>query len=361
MSQIANRIIYAGTDVLISDSPGAKDHTGNYSLKLLDRVQQSSIAISSQLERKKQVSFDRYLYNNNILPPTITCEISYINQNNSNELLLGLNASGQYIFNGLDGTGVDKNLFFLFDTGATIRDISSLANYTGVQVLGIGNAVITNYSCSASVGGLPTSNVSLIGNNIVFQNYDSNQTIPSLTESGKITNYKYSITTGIFDKSNYVTNIANDLDFLRAGDIVLELEDSTTGIGGIKFITSGKIQNYDIQIPFERKDLIGFGSDYPYDRKLMHPSIGSISMSVIFDNFNTGNQTGVIFNDKAYDFMINLYDCNSVKKLVYKIEDAKLISQNMNLQIGESFVFDGSFEFSIGPNHGFYISGICGI
>lgn len=358
MSFSPNRIIYAGADILVSDSPAAKDHTGDYSLKFIDRVQSSSISVSSAPEKRKHIGFDDYLYNANILPPTINCDISYINQNNSNELIFGLNASGEYIYKDLQETGKDKNLFFLFDTGVESRDLSSLSNYTGVQVLGFGNAVVTNYSTSASVGGLASSTISFVGNNIVFQNYESNQIIPSTTNSGQITNYTYKISTGVFDKSNYISDSGDDLQFLKAGDIVLNLQDSTTGIGGTKFISSGKIQNYDIEIPFERKDLVGFGSDYPFERKLMYPSIGTISMSVIFDGFNTGNQTGVIFQNKSYDFSIDLYDCSGVKKLVYGIEGARLSSQNIQTQIGSSFVFEGAFEFSVGVDHGFYISGI---
>jgi hypothetical protein len=357
MSLSPNRIIYAGTTVLVSDSPASKDHTDDYSLKLLNRIQSSSVSVSSPTEKKKQIGFGEYLYNVNLLPPIVNCEINYINQNNSNELLLGLNASGEYIYKGLEETGVDKNLFFLFYTGSDGKDVNSLPQYTGVQVLGFGNALITNYSTSASVGGLPSSSVSFVGNNIVFQNYDENQIIPSLTQSGQITNYTYNISSEIFDRSNYLSDSGDDLQFLRAGDIILNLEDSTTGIGGTKFITSGKIQNYDIQIPFERKDLVGFGSDYPFERKLMYPTIGTLSMSVIFDGFNTGNQTGVVFQNKLYDFNIDLYDCSGNKKLTYGIEGARIVSQNMQSQIGPSFVFEGSFEFSIGVDHGFYISG----
>ena len=360
MATSANRIIYASTDVLISDSPAAQAHTSTYSLKRIDRVQQTSVTISNNIVNKKHIGYDDYLYDVNLMPPNVSCDISYISQNNSNELIFGLNASGVGIYSGLDATGTDKNIFFLFDTGVALQDITGLSTFDdNIQVLGLGNAYITNYSCSAAVGSLPTANVSFVGSNVIFQNYDGSNIIPSL-ESGKITNYQYSLASDNFVKSNYVTNVANDLNFIRPGDIILELQDSTQYDGGVRFVTSGNIQNYDINIPFERRDLVGLGSDYPYERKLMRPSDGTISMSVIFDNFNTGNQTGITFQDNLYDFTIRLRDCETNSdKLIYYISGVQMTSQSVSTQIGNDFVFEGSFSFPITETGGFGIDGIC--
>lgn len=361
MATRANRIIYASTDVLISDSPAAQAHTDTYSLKRIDRVQQTSLTITNNLANKKHIGYDDYLYDVNLMPPNVSCDISYISQNNSNELIFGLNASGVGIYSGLDATGTDKNVFFLFDTGLAIQDITGLSTFDGnIQVLGLGNAYITNYSCSAGIGQLPTASVSLVGSNVVFQNYDGTNIIPSL-ESGNITEYTYTIASDNFVKSNYITNVADDLNFPNYGDIQLELENPTLHEGGIKFITTGKIQNYQIDIPFERRDLVGFGSDYPYERKLMRPSEGTVSMSVIFDDFNTGNQTGIIFQDVDYDFTIKLKDCSdNSDKLVYRISGAQVTSQSISTQIGNAFVFEGSFSFPITETGGFSIDGACG-
>lgn len=361
MATSANRIIYASTDVLISDSPAAQAHTSTYSLKRIDRVQQTSVTISNNIVNKKHIGYDDYLYDVNLMPPNVSCDISYISQNNSNELIFGLNASGVGIYSGLDATGTDKNIFFLFDTGAAMQDITGLSTFDdNIQVLGLGNAYITNYSCSAAVGSLPTANVSFVGSNVIFQNYDGSNIIPSL-ESGKITNYQYSLASDNFVKSNYVTNVSDSSPFIKPGDITLELQDSTANEGGFRFVSTGKIQSYQIDIPFERVDLVGFGSDYPYERKLTYPSEGTISMNVIFDYFNTGNQTGIIFQDRLYDFTISMADCEdtATDKLIYRISGAQMSSQSMSTQIGDSFVFDGSFSFPITSTGGFSIDGEC--
>ena len=140
------------------------------------------------------------------------------------------------------------------------------------------------------------------------------------------------------------------------------MQQPTTGYGGIKFLSyTGKIQNYEINIPFDRKDLVGFGNNYPYSRKLISPSVGTLSMSVIFDGFNTGNYSGLLFSDRVSDFNIYLKDCNGNTKVAYDIDNVKLVNQNISTEIGSSFIFDGDFEFSVGQSHGFAISGSCDV
>jgi len=362
MSSLINRVIYAGNTVLISDSPAANQQTGNFSIKLLDRVQSTSISISSPINRSKRIGYDTFAYDNYFKSPEVTAQIDYILQDNSNDLILGLNADGNYIYANQNTTGVDKNLFFLFDASQEGRDLNSLPNYTGIQVLGLGNAQITNYSTRAAVGELPTASVSFIANNVTFQNYDADKYIPSIDSSGQTTNFKYNIWSGVFDKGNYISNYTGNLTFPRPGDIELVMQQPTTGFGGIKFLSyTGKIQRYEINIPFDRKDLIGFGNDYPYSRKLMSPAVGTLSMSVIFDGFNTGNYSGMLFSDRASDFDIYLKDCDGNSKIAYNIDNVKLINQNYSTDIGSTFVFDGDFEFSVGQEHGFSISGSCDV
>lgn len=360
MPSTQTRVIYAGTTVLVSDSPAASQHTGNFDVKLLNRVQSTNVSISSEIKRSKHFGYDTFAYDNYLTSPQVTADITYLVQDNSNDLILGLNADGEYIFANQNETGVDKNLFFLFNINNDGKDLNTLADYTGVQVLGLGNAQISNFSTRASVGELPTTTVSFVANNVVFQNYDSNKYIPSINPSGQTTNFGYKIWSGIFDKSNYISDYTGTLTFPRPGDIELVMQQPTTDFGGIQFLSyTGKIQNYEINIPFDRKDLIGFGNNYPYSRKLMSPAVGTLSMSVIFDGFNTGNYTGMLFSDKESDFDIFLKDCDGNSKIVYNIDNVKLVNQNYATEIGSTFIFDGDFEFSVGQDHGFYISGSC--
>ena len=96
-----------------------------------------------------------------------------------------------------------------------------------------------------------------------------------------------------------------------------------------------------------------------FDRVIEYPVDGSLSMSVIFDGFNTGVQTGVNFRNKNYNFSIIYYDCdNNNTNLIYKINNPKLVSQSLGTQIGNSFIFEGQFSFEVNDVTGFYISGV---
>ena len=57
MPNTTNRVIYAGNTVLISDSPAANQQTGNFSVKLLDRIQSTSVTISTEIKRSKHKKY----------------------------------------------------------------------------------------------------------------------------------------------------------------------------------------------------------------------------------------------------------------------------------------------------------------
>ena len=134
MPSTVNRVIYAGNTVLISDSPAANQQTGNFSVKLLDRIQSTSVTISTEIKRSKHIGYDAFVLNNYLTSPQVTAEINYVLQDNSNDLILGLNADGNFLYNNQNQTGIDKNLFFIFDVSQEGRDLNSLSNYTGIQV-----------------------------------------------------------------------------------------------------------------------------------------------------------------------------------------------------------------------------------
>ena len=115
MPNTTNRVIYAGNTVLISDSPAANQQTGNFSVKLLDRIQSTSVTISTEIKRSKRIGYDTFALNNYLTSPQVTAEINYVLQDNSNDLILGLNADGNFLYANQNQTGIDKNLFFLFD------------------------------------------------------------------------------------------------------------------------------------------------------------------------------------------------------------------------------------------------------
>jgi len=350
-----NRVIYSSNTVFVSNAPAAASHTGLFDLKLIDRVQSAQSSFSTQVKRFKQIGFDGFLLDNFYAPPKISFDLTYFNSDTSNEAALGLNVNGESIFKNQATTGKDINIFLLSDANAS-RDASSLTNFTGFNVFGIGNALITNYSVSAGLGNMPTTQLSFEANNILFDTFTGNNTVPALTYSGKKTYYPYNFTTGIFNKNNYTSDQVNRPIAIRPADIFVVMTQPQIA-GGVYTSASGKIQNFDIQIPFERKELLGFGNNFAFDRKLMYPVVGTVSFNAIFDNLNTGNYSDIFNSDNKNDIDIYLNDCENNNQILYSIKDARLVSEKFNFSIGPDVNFDGSFEFSVSAEKGFSISG----
>jgi hypothetical protein len=371
MASSRNRVIYAGNTVLISDYPSWNSQTGNYSLKLLNRIQSSSISIETPITRPKQIGSSDFAFDKYINYPLVTVGLNYYLTDNSNELLLGLNATGnECILKNLTPSERDRNLFFVFSNEN--EDVNNLTNYSGKDVIGVGNAFLTNYSISADVGSVPTAEVSFDCLNVVYQTYTGYVTgsgpsgpmitagtqIPSikLTNGNKATG-SYLLNTDNFNTSLYLTNQNLKPSALRPSDIVLQIQQPT--LGGIRYTGSVEayISSLQIDIPIQRKDLVGFGSNYPYDKRLIFPVVGTASFQGIFDKQVTGNLNALFDDENNYNLTFYFKDCEQNNQLRIDVLNAKVQSQSFDLSIGENMTFSSTFSFKVFETDGFRISG----
>lgn len=350
-----NRIIYSANTIFASDSPAFESQTGLFQLKLLDRIQDASVSVSNNILRSRQIGYDKFLFDNFSPTAKINCEITYYLSDSSNEAILGLNVENGCIYANQQATGIDKNLFFISDV-ENGKDVSSLSNLSGAYVFGVGNAFVNRYSIRGGVNEIPSATISFDANNIFYDIYTGNNKIPSLDVDGHNTNNTYQITSGIFNKQNYVTNQSGRLATIRPSDIRVVMAQPSLA-GGFYQTVTGKIQSFNIDIPFERKELVGFGSNFAFDRKLMIPSVGTVSFNALFDNIDTGNYSSIFDFDDSTTIYIQLGDCDGNNKIQYTVENAKLVSESFNFLIGKELSFDGSFEFEINKTNGFKING----
>ena len=357
-----NRVIYAGTDVLISDSPSWNSQTGAKSLKLLKRVQSSSISVSNPITRPKQIGSSDFAFEKYITIPEISVDLTYLVSDNSNELLLGLNATGNESFlKNMAVSGQDKNLFFLL-TDTDNRDADTLTDMIGNDIFAVGNTFLTNYSLSAQVGSVPTVSTSFACLNMTFQTYNgtgsNGSDVPAinLTNGVKSTG-KYLLTGANMSPSNYLSNQTIRPNAIRPGDIVLQLPQ--TFMGGIRYSgdVPATISSLQIDVPIERRDLLGFGSNYPYDKRIMYPLIGTISFNGIFDEPVTGDFSSIFTNDTAYDLTFNLKNYNGATGLRVEILNARIEDQSFDLSLGDNMSFQSKFSFKIFETDGMRISG----
>ena len=357
-----NRVIYAGTDVLVSDSPSWTGQTGAASLKLLKRIQSSSISVSNPITRPKQIGSSDFVFEKYITIPEISVDLKYLVSDNSNELILGLNATGNESFlKNMSVSGQDKNLFFIL-TDTNAQDADSLTNMVGNDVFAVGNTFLTNYSLSAEVGSVPTVSTSFACLNMTFQTYNGTGTNGSEVPAINLTNgikstEKYLLTGANMSPLNYLSNQNIRPYAIRPGDIVLQLPQ--TFMGGIRYSgdVPATISSLQIDVPIERRDLLGFGSNYPYDKRIMYPLIGTVSFNGTFDEPVTGDFSNIFNNDTAYDLTFNLKNYDGATGLRVEILNARIDNQSFDLSIGENMNFQSSFSFKIFETDGMRISG----
>ncbi len=358
-----NRVIYAGTDVLVSDAPSWSGHqTGVTSLKLLKRVQSSSISISNPVTRSKQIGSSDFAFEKYIKTPEIEVGLDYICSDNSNELLLGLNATGnEGILKNLSSAAQDRNLFFIL-TDTNAEDADSLTDMVNNDIFAIGNSFLTNYSLTAEVGSVPKTSVSFSSLNMTFQTYNGTGTNGSALPAINLTNgikssETYMLTGASMIPENYLTNQNLKANALKPGDIELLLPQPI--MGGVRYNGSvpAAITSLSIDLPIERRDLLGFGSNYPYDKRIIFPIIGKLSFQGIFDEPVTGDFSNIFSDENNYDFTFNLKKNDGTTGLRIEVLDARVESQNFDLSIGENLSFSSEFTFKLTQNDGFRLSG----
>lgn len=354
-----NRVIYAGTTILASDSPSWTGQTGAYSFKLLKRVQSSSISISNPVTRAKQIGSTDFAYEKYLQAPQIDVGIEYLLSDNSNELILGFNATGNEGFlKNFKQAGKDKNLLFLLSEEDS-EDAESIINFSGKNIFSIGNAFVTDYSISAEVGNVPRCSVGFSCLNMVFDNYTSGTSkIPAIyLPEGTKSEQLFYLSSGNLNTSNYLSNQSLKASALRPGDIELQLQQPV--MGGIRYsgVVPASISSIEISIPIDRRDLLGFGSNYPYDKKIIYPIIGTLSFNGIFDEAVTGDFSKIFDDENFYDFSFSFKKQDGTTGVKIDVLNAKVESQNFDLSIGSNMTFSSSFSFKIFEEDGFRFSG----
>lgn len=363
MGQITrNRVMYAGTDILISDTPSWGDQTNFSNLKLLKRVQSSAISISNPVNRSRQISSSEFAFQKYTDSPDISVGINYYLTDNSNEALLGLISDGTSgIFSNFQISGGDKNLYFIL-TDADGQDADDITDAVGLDVFAIGNAFLDNYSLNAEVGNVPSVDLSFSCINMTFDNYagtgsDGSQ-VPAINlPQGSKSTEKYLLTGDNFDLNNYLSNQSNRVSALRPGDINLQLQQPI--MGGVRYSgeSPANITSMQINLPIERRELLGFGSNFPYDKRIIFPVVGTIAFEGYIDEPITGDFSNIFEDENEYDLIFNFKGVDGATGFRVEIDKARVESQSFNQGVGDNLTFSSEFSFAVSATDGFRVSG----
>lgn len=319
---------------------------------------------------------------------------------------------------------IRENKDFFLAVGAEEFDV--LRNLTGeygtsqYDIAGFGNCFITNYSVSASVGSFAEATVGVKASNITYSCNNDYSVVKVLQERASVlkdnevteenffdfiqlenegninlerdgTNYtKYfdSIERPSLDLKNKGARIENHgLIFepivyngvaaaISPGGITLKvrsmdhggptLDNDEENIDDYCFEPIASVQSFNLSIPFERENLLGFESMHAYGRKMKYPQLGTIEMEMFTTAFKNGRFENIFCDDGVYDMQIDLANncqlrcvksAERDKYLRYTIRDAKLESYSYNLNIGGNGTVNCSFSFPLSPSFGMVVSG----
>lgn len=376
----ATGIAGVGGAVRTGIQPLRRVQSANYSFSL----NRQDVNQFGQLARVDSVSIE---------PPTVTLDFSYYLTNGINERLLGfnVNADGQstsalqdeILLGKIEQTSnpVGKNFFILTSAEGSDAIGSDLSDESDKSVIALGNGFVSNYSIEASVGGMPTANVTVDGLNLKSYTGTADLAIPA------IDTIKGTETTGIeFSLPPAVTGLGvyeydgsfkdGDTDFgqegiscLRPGDITLEL--GTAGDAGEFTILpsdptkAAHIQSFSIDLPISRSVIDRLGSAYGYARVTDFPVNISVQVSAILSELKEGNITDMLFSSDEHDLTITMREPHpsGVGKdaLKFTVKGCRLEGESFSSSIGDNKSVDLTFTSQIGgpedKSNGIFISG----
>jgi len=350
--------------VLVGDSPAFK--TNNEIGTLLAGVQNISFSMPQTRQVQKQIGSCYYAVDDLVRHPDIDLNIDYLfSPTMANEDAIGLNVTpyfepninpptqeGDFI-SGLENKSYNFYIYNHpnqnFSATKYLQEASSNPPNNG-EIISFGNAYLTSYNISFSEGSLPTASAAFKCCNMQAEIYDADVLSPAINlASGNNDNV------GNLDVSQTKTEKADfygpgvNLDLVdivtsAPGDVVIELENLQ--IGGQKIDADNHVINsLSIDIPIERADLHGLGSDYVRDRKMQLPSRGVMNISSLVESYQEGFVSGLLNNESIYDFNIRVKSCEGGVYCDFIFDQIKLESFNYNLTVNDDMQYSASFSF----------------
>ena len=297
------------------------------------------------------------LINSDLTP---TCSFDYYLTDGENEAHLGFEVKNSIVTNSPSVQAVsgfltedprfkERNIFVAtVGEGNDAFDSDSWVSSGDIDVVGFGNAFITEYSVNLSVGEIPSATVSFDCGNVQFYTGAySGLANPSIQPSNGSRADAGTLKLPVPDTGN------SNVDVLRDGQITIDLEANTAlGIGGVDLATLHP-QSVTISVPLAREALNELGSPLPYARVLTFPIETTVAISAITANQKQGSVaallTGCAGQEKR-DIKITLRDrCdNTTSRLVYILKDAILDSQNFSQDLDGNETVDLQFSAQIG-------------
>ena len=373
--------------LFVGPAPAYRPHHDgpNSFLRQLTKVQSVSYGFDINREEIKQIGHEDLLTRRinvistdpspgsnidvNIEPVPVNFEFEYLPTCGLNEYLLNFNvvASGQPAENSFISRHFgDKNFFLVLrsDVGKQANYLIKNEDYYGHFVMGIGNAFVNKYTLNAQLGAPIRSSVGYQASNVTLETYSGDNYIPAI--------HLYDGTYKKQHKYNFrAQNAGNEYDHpaLLPNNINLKIEELNVGGASVSKENANAV-SCNIDLNLERKNLYGFGSMYPYDRKMNLPGRGTVNLGIVKKELESGNLNSILKYDKPYKITIDFLNhctpdrdfCEPAPKqhlMTYVVDNAVLKNKSTSLSINNYATVDVGFDFTLTRSNGFLVSGGC--
>lgn len=335
------RQIYNVLGFFVSPTPStgymfSSGTSGANLLTTLPRVQSVAINYSIPRENVNQYGMLDRLDYIIVGAPVATATVDYFPLDGFAENLLGFTSSGQQAFvSGLiDGTQADKN-YFLGIAPPGI-DLIGDTNINNIDVVGLGNGYISNYSMNLAVGQIPRCSVTIEANNAQFYTGASGNASPAInyTTALPVVGPTFSVPTMIAYTGAQVVSA------LRPGDIVLSfprydgIGDYLSGVGQIH------VQSVALSVPIALDNITQLGTPYPISRQIRFPVDCTLSIEALAADVNTGSIANIFCNDNPVNlsYSLNLPNCarTGAAAITVNFNQAKLVSRDYTSSVGQN-------------------------
>jgi hypothetical protein len=362
--------------------------------RVFSLAQAVNFDFSSNKTASKQLGYQNYSSNIDVLAPEVNLSIDYyFSPYLNNELLMGFrNASDTDFAENSNAFAMskfrDKNYNFYFfsnerdgvDGFDEVKKISAVQDWAQGEVVSFGNCYLANYSLSMALGQVPVVSAKFKSSNISVETLTSNGTtkafiqVPALDpQSGKLDGFRtYDYRSLKIDGGNISgdAEARNDLNPPvalphKSSVSITNTSSNSASLSPLRNFSSLALQSLNINFDFDRADLFKFGSNSVSDRKLKFPVVANIQIESLVSGFNSTelNSTGLLgsatTNNKEELYDVDFVFSNSADSVTgfYNFQGAKLNSLNYSTQINEIYKVSASFSVEITESKGFLMSG----
>jgi hypothetical protein len=354
----SNSIILAAdlSPAFLPQNSFAEYKKGFYPLAIVNDL---SFDVKNTRSRNKQLSSQSFSQEALQFSPLVDLSFNYTSSLSfENENLLGFffRANEFLESNFKDASKYSNNLYFLIsdlDHYDFINQVVSKGNLNGVTAICFGNCFLNSYSLSLPSTSLPTSSVTMQAVNMEMKTINGNTIeMPSinLSAGNQVGGCSLLLETGSFVQSLQRLNTqTGNFPILPTKDSTFfQISTENLQVPSTAFapFDNCAIQSLDLSFAIDRENSYGFGSDFIYDSKIKFPILGTLDVSLVSMNLNTGEATltGVMKNESGYNLELTFSGLNSQSKTL-QINSAKLNSHSYPIQYGGFLTTNFNFDF----------------